>query len=343
MKRIRPRFLALILLFPVLHVRATEPASQPEPGAYIALQQESSQLFLDRNYAALDARMAHYIKHGTRTSSGRWASGLFADNVLHGRGTPEAPHPHSLAWWKALEKQVQAWVDASPDSPLAHLTMARVMMNHAGHIRGSGYASTVPASAWKPFREEMARAKRYLLKEAKIASRYPEYYELRIELEMALNGERKAVDAIYDEATRRFPDYYPVYFAMVQYLLPKWHGDIDQVEAFARDAVERTRKTEGQAMYARIYWAFAQMQLRNRRDTLFEESNAHWKQMRAGFDDMIKRYPDQWNIQNYAHFACLAKDHATFRKLSPRIKSPVPATWEPPNTLQACRAAAKLQ
>lgn len=341
MTRICTCLLALMLLVPVMQTRATEPASLPEPEGYIALQQESSRLFLARDYAGLDARMAHYVKQGTRSSSGRWASGIFAENVLHGRGTPLASHPDSIVWWQDLEKQVQGWVDASPDSPLAHLTLTHVVMNHAWHIRGGGYASSVPASAWKPFREEMARARGYLLKHSKIASRYPEYYELRIHLETALNSERETVDAVYDEATRRFPDYYPVYFAMTNYLLPKWHGDIDAVEAFARDAVQRSRKTEGQGMYARIYWVVAQAQFR---DALFEESGVHWAHMRTGFDDVIKRYPDQWNIQNYAHFACLAKDHKTFRKLSPRIKPPtVPHVWTAPNTLEACRATAKTR
>jgi hypothetical protein len=339
MKKIHTCLLAMMLMVPAMHLSATEPASLPEPEGYIALQQESSKLFLAKDYAGLDARMAHYIKQGTRSSSGRWASGIFAENVLYGKGTPFASHPESIPWWKDLEKQVQGWVDASPNSPLAHLIMTQVKMNHAWHIRGGGYASTVPASAWKPFREEMARARRYLLKQSKIVSRYPEYYELRIDLETALGGERETVDAIYDEATRRFPDYYPVYFSMTNYLLPKWHGDIDAVEAFARDAVQRSRKTEGQGMYARIYWVVAQAQFR---DTLFKESGVHWTHMRSGFDDVIKRYPDQWNIQNYAHFACLARDHATFRKLSPRIKTAIPSgIWAPPNTLEACRKAAK--
>lgn len=338
MTKIRACLLAMMLMMATAYAGAAEPASLPEPEGYLALQRESSELFLAGDHAGLDARMAHYVKQGTRSSSGRWASGLFAENVLYGYGTPFASHPESMPWWQDLEKQVQGWVDASPDSPLAHLTMARVMMDHAWHIRGGGYASSVPTWAWKPFREEMARARRYLLAHSKVASRYPEFYEMRIHLETALGSEREAVDAIYDEATRRFPDYYPVYFAMTNYLLPKWHGDIDAVEAFARDAVKRSRKTEGQGMYARIYWVVAQAQFR---DALFEESSVHWTHMRAGFDDVIERYPDQWNIQNYAHFACLAGDHATFRKLSPRIRTAIPSgIWTSPHTLQACRSAA---
>lgn len=340
MTKIHCCLLATVLMLASTLATAAEPASLPEPEGYLALQRESSRMFLAKDHAGLDARMAHYTTQRTRSSSGRWASGIFAENVLHGLGTPMASQPESLAWWQRLERQVQGWIDANPNSPLAHLTMAQVMMDHAWHIRGGGYASSVPASAWKPFREEMARARRHLLKHSKVASRYPEYYALLIQQETALGSERKAVDAIYDEATRRFPDYYPVYFAMATYLLPKWHGDIDAVEAFARDAVQRSRKTEGQGMYARIYWVVAQSQFR---DALFEASSVHWAHMRSGFDDVIKRYPDQWNIQNYAHFACLARDHATFRKLSPRIRTAIPSgIWTSPNTLAACRASAKV-
>ncbi|MEQ1514738.1 MAG: DUF4034 domain-containing protein [Lysobacteraceae bacterium] len=332
------RVLSTLLLTALLGLAAeagaSDPADVPEPGAYLAVKNESSDLFIAKNYEALDARMEQYVTRKTRTASGRWVSGPFFEGVLYGTGRPEASHDASVARWDLLEKRVQDWAKDRPDSALARLTLAQVIVNRAWHIRGSGYASTVPASAWKPFREQLSRAQRYLDSESRVASRYPEYYTLKLFVAKGLGDDRKIVDAIFEEGTRRFPGYDPLYFSMVDYLLPKWHGDADQVEAFARDAVMRSRRTEGQGMYARIYWVAAQSQFE---DALFRESGVHWKQMRDGFEDVIKRYPDQWNLQNYAHFACQAGDLKTLRKLLPRIERPVLAdAWSGRMSFEAC-------
>lgn len=336
--RVLSTLLIVVLLGQAANACASAPADTPEPDAHTALRSESSALFVAKDYKTLDARMEQYVSRKTRTGSGRWASGFFADGVLDGVGTPQKPHDASSAWWDALETRVLGWAKDRPDSALARLTAAQVMVNRAWHIRGSGYASTVPASAWKPFREQLARAQRYLESESAVASRYPEYYALKLFVAKGLGGDRKTVDAIFDEGTRRFPGYYPLYFSMVDYLLPKWHGDADQVEAFARDAVSRSRSTDGQGMYARIYWVAAQSQFR---DALFRESGVHWKQMRSGFEDVTKRFPDQWNLQNYAHFACLANDRETLRKLLPRIKRPVLASaWDGAMSFPMCSSLA---
>lgn len=336
--RVLPTFFVAAWLGVAALAGASEPATLPEPGAYVAVRRESSDLFLAKDYKALDARMAQYVAQNTRTGSGRWASGFFLEGILDGVGEPQDAYDDSIAWWDRLEKRVRGWADERPDSALARLTLAQVMVSRAWHIRGSGYASTVPASAWKPFREQLMRAQRYLESESKVASRYPEYYSSKLFIAKALGSDRKAVDAIFEQGTSRFPGYYPLYFSMVDYLLPKWHGDAKQIEAFARDAVTRSRRTDGDGMYARIYWAAAQSQFE---DALFRESSVHWKQMRSGFDDVIKRYPDQWNLQNYAHFACQAGDIETLRKLLPRIERPLlDGAWDGAMSFAACSALA---
>jgi hypothetical protein len=44
--------------------------------------------------------------------------------------------------------------------------------------------------------------------------------------------------------------------------------------------------------------------------------------MKKGIDDVLKRYPDQWNINNFALFACLAKDKKMAKELLDLIKEP---------------------
>ncbi|PZV16403.1 MAG: hypothetical protein DCF22_05445 [Leptolyngbya sp.] len=46
-----------------------------------------------------------------------------------------------------------------------------------------------------------------------------------------------------------------------------------------------------------------------------KESKVDWKKISQGFEDIVARYPDAWNLANYARFACLAEDKAKSKAL----------------------------
>lgn len=59
--------------------------------------------------------------------------------------------------------------------------------------------------------------------------------------------------------------------------------------------------------------------------------------MRAGFDDMVARYPDPWNLNAYAYFACKAQDFKTMNRILEQIgdRSLYPV-WPGSDTLEEC-------
>lgn len=60
--------------------------------------------------------------------------------------------------------------------------------------------------------------------------------------------------------------------------------------------------------------------------------------MKAGFDDILARYPDAWNYNNYGKFACLAKDKKStgefFTKMGDR---PISQAWGTKALFDGCR------
>ena len=100
-------------------------------------------------------------------------------------------------------------------------------------------------------------------------------------------------DRLLDEALAREPLFYQTYFTALEYLLPKWHGRLREIERFAQGAVERTSQSEGTSLYARIYWVAAQAEFQNQ---IFSATFTTWPRMRASFEDMHARYPDAWNL-----------------------------------------------
>lgn len=325
--------LVAVCLF--VSVAAAEiPVGLPELEMRSAIEREASEMYAAGDLRALAAQSDAYVSSGARTSSGLWVSGLFLGGVQQAIIDPE---PTDSAGWDALERRVKQWAKDAPQSPLAHLMVAETISQRAWSIRGRGFAHTVAPDAWAPFREHLTRARKYLVSKEKVASGHPQYYATLVVFDTVLSLGDAQVRKDFDAGVRRYPNYYPLYFAMLNYLMPKWHGGPGEIETFAKAAVEATRDLEGEGMYARIYWFAAQ---NGYDDTLFVASFARWDRMRAGFEDVIARYPDQWNLQNYAHFACEAGDAETVAKLLPRLKSPIPQAWQGRASFAECRRLA---
>lgn len=307
----------------------------PELAARQEIIHQAEALYDARNFQEIDARSNEYIEQSTRTPSGVWVSGIF------GYGIQQAvlnPRPGSVEDWDALEHEVLQWTKNRSDSSMARIMYAQVIVARAWSIRGSKYASEVPENAWKPFRDQLIRAQQYLEGEKGIASRDPTYYSLQLNIAKGLGGDSLLAKTIFDDGMNHFPGFYPMYFGMLEYLLPKWHGSPGEIERFAREATQRARNIEGEGMYARIYWYAAQIDFD---DALFWTSFARWEQMRLGFEDVISRYPDQWNIQNFSHFACQAGDAKTLSKLLMRIERPIiEEAWTGSTSFQVCEQMA---
>lgn len=328
--------LLLVSLFAGGSIHAAQPFSGlPELAAREAITRHARELYRDGKLQEIDALSSEYVAQSTRTPSGLWVSGLL---LLGLKGALLGTEPGSTEGWDRLEQQTLEWAKAHPDSSVARLMHAEVIVSRGWQIRGNSYAGEVAESAWTPFREHLARARRYLEEQKPVASRNPNYYTLRLTIEKGLGDDEKQAEAIFDEGTHRFPGYYPLHFGMLDYLLPKWHGSAGQIEKFASNAATRTRDVEGDGMYARIYWYAAQSDYQ---DQLFMTSFARWDRMRSGFEDVVARYPDQWNFQNFAHFACQAGDEETLRKLLDRVQRPViAAAWAGSNSFEECERLA---
>ena len=91
-------------------------------------------------------------------------------------------------------------------------------------------------------------------------------------------------------------------------------------------------------MYALLYWALSGGEWDK---DPFKDLHIPWKNMKRGFDDLIKRYPDsQWNLHHYAFFSCRANDGKTFNQLRPKLDVQMlhlmPPIWNQAYTLDYC-------
>jgi len=77
---------------------------------------------------------------------------------------------------------------------------------------------------------------------------------------------------------------------------------------------------------------------------MFVNGQADWSRMQAGFERMVADNPDDsWNLNNYAKFACLARDRKTLSSILTRIGlQKDTSAWEgvAPDFYEVCSAFA---
>lgn len=294
-------------------------------------------LFNSENFAELNKLGSEYLHYESKTSSGLWKLGIFGTGLL-GIINSSNPDPE---YWKALKQKVQSWISVDPSLSFAKLFYANVLIQEAWMHRGFGYANKVRPREWEAFKAGMQNARAFLEKHAILKKLDPHWHYYMLQIANAQSWPPNAFLNLMDEAFSIHPTFYQNYFVAFTYFQPKWHGSTQAIEQFVHYAVEKSKKSEKNGMYARIYWYASQVDYG---PLLFENSNVNWAKMKAGIDDVIAAYPDQWNINNFAYFACLAKDKAKTKELMSMMNGiHYETVWKKRKLYSACRKYAGLK
>jgi len=286
------------------------------------ITQQAQYLIAFKKYSELEAMADEYRASESKTPAGKWKLSLFYEGLENFYAACDVD---VNAFDTGCDDVIAKWIERYPDSPAAHLAKAGLLIDRAWKRRGTGYGSEVNEEDWQPFFDGITEARAYLESVKPIAAKDPEWYHAMMTVAIAQSWPTDKFASLLDEALDRYPLNYSLYRSGVNYYLPKWHGSAKQVEAFARAAVERTRATEGLGLYVRVYWYASADQFG---DDLFSDSDVVWADMKTGIDDVLKAYPDQWNVNSFARFACLAGDNQKAHELIGRIRGdPDPAIW----------------
>ncbi len=298
-----------------------DPASMGEQALRFYMMQCSNILLANENFSALDSTIEYLRNNKIRTPSGMWLQSHFyagieeyLDNVtseIHLLQTDELLHN---------------WISASSNPDIAHLAMAELMLHRAFLYRGTGYASEVSKENFKLFYQQISVTKKYLLEHADIASRDPQWFLLMLIItRVEENSSDEMHRSYFDKAVKLYPDYYPVLFTAAENYLPKWGGSKESYDQFARYAAEKAGAGQAKAVYARIYWSDICSKCGDRDVSNWRD---HWDDLSPGFEQIIRDYPDQWNINSYAHIACSAYDQDKTLALLQKIKAkPISEIW----------------
>jgi hypothetical protein len=296
---IRYIFACLLAVLPIAAISAHARAEELQDRETIATEVHSLMQAMD--FASLDAMAETFRATKARTSSGLWKLTLFYV------GVQRAFNRQGGDW---AQRVAQAWTDQYPQSSTTHLVYADMLPN-------------------------AERARTYLEAQKNVAAQDPRWYEMMAQIASAQGWPRPRFAQMIEEGLDQAPEYYPIYFAAVDYLSPGSGGSSAEIDGFARTAVKRTKETDGWGLYARIYWYASQAVFG---DQLFTASQVDWPDMKKGMDDVLRQYADGWNLANFVRFACLKGDDQKVKELTERMDERAWAVWDDQNYSEGCRA-----
>jgi len=295
------------------------------------IKKESEDLFRANDYAGLESIAARYRANGTRTPSGLLMLPLFYLGVAD--VAPEEGANRQA--WKSVHDAADRWLAQYPNSPTPYIAKSHILLRRAWAYRGTSYASDVGLWNMLRFKQEAKKARDVLLARDSLTKSDPEFYTEILSTLLATGDREEDYRAYLDEGLTKYPDYDALYFRALVFHDPRWGGSENDIARFAAEAVGRTSEARGLEMYARIYWSAGQ---RRSGGFYFQNPPADWTKMRAGIRDLVNRYPDQWNINHLAFFACIRKDAEVAGELLEMLVEPiVESAWHSNRNYEGCK------
>ena len=318
-------------MFVILLLATQLVAQADEQSERDSVKQHVAELFRAEDFVGLERIAAEYRTDKTRTSSG---SRLLESFYLGIRNSLEFDKGHD-AKWDAAASTFDRWVQSYPRSATPYVAKAAALMGRGWTYRGEGWAGQVAPQDMQAYRDFATRAATILIDNKDTGESDPHYFAILADTYLALGASKEDYLGLLDRGAGLFPDYDPLYFRATMYLSEKWYGSDAELEQYIRSVVKKTKRDRGYELYARMYWAAG---MRNRREYAFQSPNANFRIMIAGMDEILQRYPTQWNINHFAYFTCYNWDENAARKYFAMLREPIiEEAWDPPSNYGRCR------
>jgi hypothetical protein len=214
-------------------------------------------------------------------------------------------------YYSQMDALTRQWALEHPQSVVAQLLYAKSLLSHAWFLRGSGYANTVSPAAWAGFGKYLNLAFDQLRHNEEMFAKDSSWNHLVLDVGRGLGWRIDQLLPVFENGIAKNRDDDDLYFTMQTAMLPKWGGDLETVERYIASVTQKTRETRGLEMYARLYAGLSYSEVKR---SLFSATRASWPMMKAGFEDLLSRYPHVDHRNMFAYFACMAQDRQTLQE-----------------------------
>jgi hypothetical protein len=210
---------------------------------------------------------------------------------------------------KARVTLAEHWLAQKPDSSTAKIASAMIWNQFAWAGRGRGYANEVSNEQWAIFGERMKRAAEFI--RAVDPDQDAQAYGVLLNLARDFQVPRAQLDAIYQHAYRRFPDYFAYYADYATILLPKWFGQPGEIVGYLKSLLTDPGGDIGVMAYAR---AAERLSFDMHSPDIYRDTGLNWEDLRRGFKLRATRDGlDKHAWISFCYYAVMAGDRPTAR------------------------------
>ncbi|HVZ00421.1 MAG TPA: hypothetical protein VHA35_13000 [Dongiaceae bacterium] len=146
------------------------------------------------------------------------------------------------------KQRLQEWLDRKSDPSTANLALARFWWDAAWAARGCGFANQVTSQQWQGFFERLKLAAGYAHQID--AQSDAEAGHLLLALARDFNLPRDQIDAVFQQARRRFPTYFLTYQEYGTITLEKWSGRTDLTAPYVQSLATDPGGDTGEVAYS---------------------------------------------------------------------------------------------
>ena len=253
---------------------------------------------INRDFDLIDRAADEARESKEQTVAGVWKLERIYDGLEHPRVET------SDSEWKRHIRLLREWMEKKPDSETAPVAVALSMFKFGWNARGHGYADAVSSDNRKLFFERVQLA-RNLLTSITAKTSCPMWYSLMLQIALSENWDRKAYEELWEHAVEFEPTWYEYYRQKAIYLLPKWHGEPGDLDAYANSYATRPGDDNARIYFLIIQCASATDQ------TERQKPLAHFDVFKQGFTEMRKTHGVTRRTRGIAfEKAMLARDSA---------------------------------
>lgn len=288
---------------------------------------EAQRKFMTADYAALDADLRRASMDLADLPDG--GSTLAAS--LDGLSTMFSNTPIEAA---EVLARISRWRRIAPDSPYPDIVEAILYQDWAWSARGHGSANQVSAIDHAVFQYRTLLAAAALREANEAARTNPAWYPTAIGVGVDASDPLPDIRAVFEQGVQRYPDYLPLYRAMLRALMPRWLGSDTEVAEFIEQVSWNAPNPD--ALYARLYAEYAKLENDNTDYTA--DGLMDWVRVQSGFQALLQQSPDSDYLLNaYAHLACQKGDAETYARLKADVaRRPSATAWAVSASAEKC-------
>ena len=264
-------------------------------------------LLVDEQFEALEIIADEYRESQERWGYGWWKLHTFYMGCEKGKGHVRTSH-QPVEFLGRFDR----WITAHPDSATAKIATAKVRLDLAWRARGGDWAYKVSDVGWAGMHRHLDTAWELLEEAEALDTSDPELYAVWIEIANGLNKPKSVVEDLYQKGLDLNPGYAQLYMARAWYLMPRWHGEPGELEAFAEQASIDAKAVPGTGAYA---WIAHKMLNLTEPTAFIHEFDWSEPLLRESFADILAVYPNWMWIQHLRARICgLAEDKEEAQK-----------------------------